>query len=145
MRTRTAANRAFSRPFVPLRQLTVLHLAPASMSSAGIDRMSGTCRLRGRPRTLVIGRGPGKLASREPLAEWRAHSVTGIRQYTTEADTGCDHAIDLRQGDLRLRPCRSIFDWNAGPPQTDRIARPILGKKKPQGHHHRHFAARQRQ
>ena len=32
--------------------------------------------------------GPDKLASREPLAEWRAHSVTGIRQYTTEADTG---------------------------------------------------------
>src|SRR6516162_3970004 len=32
--------------------------------------------------------GPGKLASREPLAEWRAHSVTGIRQYTTEVDTG---------------------------------------------------------
>ena len=101
MRTRTAANRAFSRPFVPLRQLTVLHLAPASMSSAGIDRMSGTCRLRGRPRTLVIGQisctptgevsrdtnSPDKLASREPLAEWRAHSVTGIRQYTTEADT----------------------------------------------------------
>src|SRR2546422_11015832 len=55
MRTRTAANRAFSRPFVPLRQLTILHLAPASMSPAGIDRMSGTCRLRGLPRTLVIG------------------------------------------------------------------------------------------
>jgi hypothetical protein len=45
MRTRTAANRAFSRPFVPLRQLTVLHLAPASISSAGVDRMSGTRRL----------------------------------------------------------------------------------------------------
>ena len=29
--------------------------------------------------------------------------------------------------------------------QADRIARPILGKKKPQDHHHRHFAARERQ
>ena len=55
MRTRTAANRALSRPFVPPRQLTVLHLAPASMSSAAVDRLSGTYRLRGRPRTLVVG------------------------------------------------------------------------------------------
>src|SRR6266566_2517634 len=31
-------------------QLMVRHLALASMSSAGIDRMSGTCRWRGRPR-----------------------------------------------------------------------------------------------
>ena len=38
VRTRTAAKRAFSRPFVPVRQLTVCHLALASMSSAGIDR-----------------------------------------------------------------------------------------------------------
>jgi hypothetical protein len=42
--------RALSLPFVPVRQLTVYHLAPASMSSAGIDRISGTCRRRGRPR-----------------------------------------------------------------------------------------------
>src|SRR6266478_3257218 len=35
-----------SLPFVPVRQLTVCHLAPASMSSAGIDRISGTCRRR---------------------------------------------------------------------------------------------------
>src|SRR6202035_5363886 len=53
--TRTAANRALSRPFVPLRQLTVLHCALANMSSAAVDRLSGTCRLRGRPRTLVTG------------------------------------------------------------------------------------------
>src|SRR6188472_1948947 len=50
VRTRTAAKRALSLPFVPVRQLTVCHLAPASMSSAGIDRISGTCRRRGRPR-----------------------------------------------------------------------------------------------
>ena len=50
VRTRTAAKRALSLPFVPVRQLTVWHLAPASMSSAGIDRISGTCRRRGRPR-----------------------------------------------------------------------------------------------
>jgi len=55
VRTRTAANRAFNRPFVPLRQLTVFHLALASMSSVAIDRISDTCRLRGRPRTLVTG------------------------------------------------------------------------------------------
>ena len=50
MRTRTAAKRALSFPFVPVRQLMLCHLASASMSSAAIDRMSGTCRLRGRPR-----------------------------------------------------------------------------------------------
>src|ERR1700721_1033978 len=55
VRTRTAANRALSRPLVPLRQLTVLHCALANMSSAAVDRLSGTCRLRGRPRTLVTG------------------------------------------------------------------------------------------
>ena len=43
-RTRTAAKRALSFPFVPVRQLMVCHWALASMSSAGIDRMSGTCR-----------------------------------------------------------------------------------------------------
>src|SRR5262249_55496970 len=49
-RTRTAAKRALSFPFVPVRQLMVRHLALASISSAGIDRMSGTCGGRGRPR-----------------------------------------------------------------------------------------------
>src|SRR5262245_46136877 len=43
-RTRAAAKRALSFPFVPVRQLMVRHLALASISSAGIDRMSGTCR-----------------------------------------------------------------------------------------------------
>ena len=33
----------------------VLHCALANMSSAAVDRLSGTCRLRGRPRTLVTG------------------------------------------------------------------------------------------
>src|SRR6478736_3102743 len=46
----TAAKRALSFPFVPVRQLMFCHVASASMSSAAIDRMSGTCRLRGRPR-----------------------------------------------------------------------------------------------
>lgn len=55
MRTRTAANQAFSRPFVPLRQLTVFHLALASICSAAIDKISGTWCFRGFPRTLVIG------------------------------------------------------------------------------------------
>jgi hypothetical protein len=50
VRTRTAAKRALSLPFVPVRQLTVCHLASASMSSAGTDRISGIDRRRGRPR-----------------------------------------------------------------------------------------------
>ena len=36
--------RALSFPLVPVRQLMVCHLAWASMSSAGMDRTSGTCR-----------------------------------------------------------------------------------------------------
>jgi hypothetical protein len=55
VRTRRAANRAFSRPFVPLRQLTVFHFALASICSAAIDKISGTWCFRGFPRTLVIG------------------------------------------------------------------------------------------
>src|ERR1700731_2741870 len=49
-RTRTAANRALSLPFVPVRQLMVCHLAVATRSSAALDRILGTCRFRGRPR-----------------------------------------------------------------------------------------------
>src|SRR5262245_16117148 len=56
---------------------------------------------------------PGKLASREPLAKRRAQPVTGIRQHTAEAHTGRHHAINLRERDLRLGPCRAIFDRNA--------------------------------
>src|SRR5262245_19899983 len=44
MRVRTAAKRALSFPFVPVRQLMVCHLALASTSSAATERMSGTCR-----------------------------------------------------------------------------------------------------
>src|SRR5438094_8955442 len=60
--------------------------------------------------------GPGKLASREPLAKRRAQPVTGVRQHTAEAHTGCYHTVDLGQGDLRLRSCHSIFDRNARSP-----------------------------
>ena len=88
---------------------------------------------------------PGKLASRKLLTERRAHPITGIRQHAAEAHTGRDHTIDLRQGDLRLRPCRSIFGRNARSLQPCPITRPTLGKEKTQRHHHRHFAARQRQ
>src|SRR5512133_393956 len=35
---------ALSFPFVPVRQLMFCHLASASISSAAIDRMFGTCR-----------------------------------------------------------------------------------------------------
>ena len=35
---------------MPVRQLMVRHVALASISSAGTERMSGMCRRRGRPR-----------------------------------------------------------------------------------------------
>ena len=117
--------------------------------------LTGTAALGNRPDHLHIGRvnlevprnadRPGKLASREPLAERRAQPITGIRQHAAEAHTGRDDAIDLRQGDLRLRPCRSIFGRNARSLQPSPIARPTLGKKQPQRQHDRHFAARKRQ
>jgi hypothetical protein len=47
--------RAFSRPFVPLRQLSVFHLASANMRSAAIENISGTWCFRAHPRTLVTG------------------------------------------------------------------------------------------
>jgi hypothetical protein len=46
----TDGGKASFVPLVPVRQLTVFHLASASISSAGIDRIFGTCRCRGRPR-----------------------------------------------------------------------------------------------
>jgi len=85
--TRTAANRALSRPFVPLRQLTVSPLRTGQpCTSAPVDRLSGTCRLRGPasnfgnwPNELYPNRvhlevtrdanRPGKLAGRQPLTE----------------------------------------------------------------------------
>jgi hypothetical protein len=79
------------------------------------------------------------------LAEWRAEAVTGIRQYTAEADTGCDHAIDLSERDLWLRPGCSIFDRDARSRQPPPSAGPTLGKKKAQAHHHRHFTTGKRQ
>ena len=41
---------SLSFPFVPMRQQMFRHGASASMSSAAIDRTSGTARRRGRPR-----------------------------------------------------------------------------------------------
>ena len=95
VRTRTAANRALSLPFVPVRQLTVCHLASASMSSAGIDRISGRAAYGAGPELWYLARSPhsdrvhlevtgdanrpGKLASRKPLTERRTEPVTGIR------------------------------------------------------------------
>ena len=55
MRTRTAAKRALSLPFVPVRQLTVCHLAPASMAQARL-RAAGeahTGRVFGRHRENI--------------------------------------------------------------------------------------------
>ena len=78
--------------------------------------------------------GPGQTARRGSLPEWRAHPVTGICQHTAEADTGCDHVIDLGERYLRLRPCRSMFGRNASPLQTCSIACPALGEEKAQRH-----------
>jgi hypothetical protein len=64
----------------------------------------------------------------EPLAERRTEAVTSIRQHATEADTGRDYAIDLRQGDLWFCPCNSTFDRNAGSLQPHPIADPTLGE-----------------
>src|SRR6266487_1164761 len=85
--------------------------------------------------------GPGQAANCEPLAERRAEAVTSIRQHATEADTGRDYAIDLRQGDLWFCPFSSTFDRNAGSLQPHPIAGPTLGEEKAQGQHHWNFAA----
>ena len=74
--------------------------------------------------------GPGQIASREPLPERRAQPITGIRQHTAEAYTGCDHAIDLGQRDLRLRPCRSMFGRNARSLQPSRSFVQFSGRKR---------------
>jgi len=74
--------------------------------------------------------GPGQAACRELLTERRAEAVTGIRQHTAEAHTGCHHAIDLRQGDLWLGPRCAVLDWNTGALQTHRITRPTLGNEE---------------
>jgi hypothetical protein len=117
--------------------------------------LTGTAARGNRPDELHADRvhfevtrnadGPGKAASREPLAEWRAQPITGIRQHTAEAHTGCDHAIDLGQSNLRLRSCSLMFGRNPRPLQTYPIARPTLGEEEVQRHHHRHFASRKRQ
>lgn len=88
---------------------------------------------------------PGEIASRELLAERRARSVTGIRQHTAEAHASRHHPIDLSQRDLGLGPCHLMLGGNARSLQPLRIIYPILGKEKAQRHHHRHFAARERQ
>ncbi|MGY3413460.1 hypothetical protein ACVWZV_009627 [Bradyrhizobium sp. GM5.1] len=61
---------ALSRPFVPLRQLTVFHLALASICSAAIDKISGTWCFRGLPRALVIG----QMSSGSISNEWSAEN-----------------------------------------------------------------------
>src|SRR3974377_1033354 len=73
---------------------------------------------------------PDQLASRKPLAERRAQSITRVRHDTAEVHTGRDHAIDLGERDLGLSTCRSIFDRNACTLQPRRIARANLQKKK---------------
>src|SRR5205823_13668237 len=54
--------------------------------------------------------------------ERRAHPITGIRQHAAKAHTGRDDTIDLRQGHLQLRPCRST----AGTPARSNRARLLV-------------------
>src|SRR3979409_1979511 len=117
--------------------------------------LTGTAAPGNRPDHPHIGRvhlevtrdadRPGKFASCEPLPERRAHPIARIRQPPAKTHTGGDHTIDLRQGDLRLRPCRSIFARNTRSLQPSALARPTLGKKQPQRQHDRYFASRKRQ
>src|SRR5476651_647444 len=103
--------------------------------------LAGTATPSNRPDHLHIGRvhfevtrntdRPGKLASREPLPERRAHPITRIRQHAAKAHTGRDDTIDLSQGYLRLRPCRSISGRNTRSLQPRPLARPTLGQKQP--------------
>src|SRR5262249_28064242 len=57
------------------------------------------------------------------------------RQHAAEAHTGRDDTIDLCQGQLRLRPRRSIFGWDTRSLQPSLIARPTLRKKQSQPQH----------
>src|SRR6516225_1854668 len=52
------------------------------------------------------------------------------RQHAAKAHAGGDDTIDLCQGHLRLRPCRSIFGRNTRSLQSSPIVRPTLGKKQ---------------
>jgi hypothetical protein len=53
---------------------------------------------------------PDQATGREILTERRAEPVIGIRQHTAEANTGCEHAIDLGQRDLRLGSRGAMLD-----------------------------------
>ena len=64
--------------------------------------------------------GPGKPACRKPLTERRAKAVCGIRQHTTEAHTGCHHAIvqlsgtNSRNVDTTDTPRASVSETRSG-------------------------------
>ena len=74
--------------------------------------------------------GPAKFASCKPLAEPCAQSVAGIRHYAAKPHPRGNHTIDLRQGNLWLRPCGSVFDWNARSLQSSSVIRPAFGKEQ---------------
>src|SRR5208337_1419387 len=100
--------------------------------------LTGTAALGNRPDHPHIGRvnlevprntdRPRQLASRELLAEQRALPITGVRQHAAEANTGRDDTIDLRQGYLQLRPCRSIFRRNTRSLQPSRLLVQLSGR-----------------
>jgi hypothetical protein len=53
---------------------------------------------------------PGEAAGRQSLAERRTEAVSGIGEYTAEADTGSDEAVDLGERDLRFRSSDAMLD-----------------------------------
>ena len=113
-RTRSAAERAVRPPLVPRGQLIRRQAAPANIASAGRERRSGTCRLRGRPRPagnggnqrdirrvdLLVARDPdrpGEPPRTRAPAERGAQAVAGVGQDAAEAQPGLDWAVDLGQ------------------------------------------------
>jgi hypothetical protein len=70
-------NGGFELAFCPFRQFTVATWLSASMSSAGIDRISGTCRHRGRPRLAT-----GQISSTQI-----SRTQTGYLEVTRDADS----------------------------------------------------------
>src|SRR6516225_5248770 len=101
--------------------------------------LSGTTALGNRPDHLQLSRvdlevprnpdGTGQLACCESLAEWSAHPIAGVREHAAKPYTGRDGTLNLRQSQLRLRACRSIFGRNTCAFQPSPIARPLSGRK----------------
>ena len=81
----------------------------------------------------------------KPPVAGTAEAITRVGQHTAEAQARSAHTIDLGQRNLRLGAVGAHVIGNPGAIEAGRIARPTLGQKQPQSHHHRDFTKRQRQ